>query len=344
MKGLIVNVMVAVGLFAGAMVGGLAVTGRLNAEGVANIPVLNALFVMPEEGAGEEGAAHGDENAVEATAHGDGGHAMDANHQDPKSPQVVRRESRSLFNKEEPKSGGHGGGHDGGHGDEAGGDHGGDHGAAGAVSSTPHVQRTTPTEQDPLRAHGTAAESARIGDYEPGAMFRFEGMPSGITPEQLNEAWQRVESITQDLSRQRNALQLREKELKDLADDIARRQAEVGRERVEVETMQLRLDERIEQFRQQVKMIRTDEIAGLKRNAATIASFERSKAAELLKEQWMLESGQDRVLKTLEFMDREAVDEILAEIARVDSQLVRDILEQRLKLSREPQPATPSGR
>ncbi len=176
--------------------------------------------------------------------------------------------------------------------------------------------------------------------YAPGGYFRFDGMPSGLTPEKLNEAWVKVQTVMADLDKRAQALDLREKELREFGDDIARRQTELGKERLEVESMQRQLDERIEQFQQQVKLVRTDEVAGLTRNAQTLSSFEPSKAVELIKDQWRTEAGQDEVLKTLEFMDKEAVDAILA---AMDNALVREVMQKRLKISKSPAtPATPA--
>jgi hypothetical protein len=168
--------------------------------------------------------------------------------------------------------------------------------------------------------------------YRPGSYFRFEGMPAGITAEQINAAWQRVQQVTTELEHRRVALDLRERELGALADDVARRQSELGRERTELEALQKRLDERIEQFREQVKLVRTDEVAGLKRNAATLASFEPQKAAELVQEQWKTEKGQDEVLKVLEFMDKDAVNSILKVLP---NSMIREVLEKRLRVSKE---------
>ena len=44
MVGVVAKVTVGVGLFVGSLFGGLALTGRLNHEGTANIPVLSSFF------------------------------------------------------------------------------------------------------------------------------------------------------------------------------------------------------------------------------------------------------------------------------------------------------------
>ncbi|MCC7066708.1 MAG: hypothetical protein IT456_28190, partial [Planctomycetes bacterium] len=73
---IIINIVLGLLLFVGALVGGLAATGRLNHEGAANIPVLGSFFPAPpepKEGEGAEGeAAHGEagKEAGAADAHG----------------------------------------------------------------------------------------------------------------------------------------------------------------------------------------------------------------------------------------------------------------------------------
>ena len=51
--GIVVKVVVGLLLFAGTLVGGLAATGRLNHDGVANIPGLNLLFPAPPDAPAE---------------------------------------------------------------------------------------------------------------------------------------------------------------------------------------------------------------------------------------------------------------------------------------------------
>ncbi|MGE3171504.1 MAG: hypothetical protein AB7O97_02685 [Planctomycetota bacterium] len=371
---LIVNLLIAVALFAGSLLGGLAVTGRLNHDGVANIPVLNGLFPPPPAtegdpndphatdaaGNGEHGAAtdagadgHGaTAEASHADPHAQGLQGQGLQGQDPQgqepAPTRPLKRGRSIFEQEAPAGGGHGGGHGeepAGHG-EAGADHGGggDHGAE------PHATTAHPPAAPHDGGHAAERDFDALADelaqdrrsrYAPGGYFRFDGMPSGITPQQLNDAWKRVQEVMSDLDKRGQSLDLREKALKEFADDIARRQTELGKERVELENLQRRLDERIDQFQEQVKMVRTDEVAGLKRNAQTLASFEPSKVAELITEQWKTEAGQDEVLKTFEFMDKDAVNQILQALPNA---MVREVLQKRLKVSKEPVPSAAAPR
>lgn len=377
MKGLIVNLVAGGGLFAGALFGALAATGRLNHDGVANIPILNLLFPAPpvDPNADPHADPHArpgtDGHAAPADAHDSGktAAATDAGHaapvgetaakdaatehgaadsgQEPQGPpaQPLKR-GRSLFEQEAKGGGGHGGGGE--HGaDEAkdkghgGGGHDAKADAHGAAPAGDHGTKPDAKHAAERDFDGIAEELAQDRvRYAPGGYFRFDGMPSGLTPEKLNEAWVKVQTVMADLDKRAQALDLREKELREFGDDIARRQTELGKERLEVESMQRQLDERIEQFQQQVKLVRTDEVAGLTRNAQTLSSFEPSKAVELIKDQWRTEAGQDEVLKTLEFMDKEAVDAILA---AMDNALVREVMQKRLKISKSPAtPATPA--
>ncbi|MCK5941042.1 MAG: hypothetical protein KAI24_03655 [Planctomycetes bacterium] len=366
MVGILIKVTIGLVLFVASLVGGLAATGRLNHEGTANIPVLGGFFPEPPPVEGEEGEAGADgEDAHGHTdgAHsGDDGHAADATHgggehagpadaaqgQDPPKPSR-RMTGRSVTNPEEPKSDGHGGGHgDDGHGDDGhgGGGHGDDgHGGAShgadAHGAAPHGETAhgkdghgkqdgheTEAERD---FHKLEAAQGRTG-YAPGAYFQFGGMQSGLTPEQINESWRRVKGILETIEQRKTALDLREKNLQELAEDISRRWKELGDEQLELEKMQQALDAKIARFEQTVRLVKNDEVQKLKRNAETMAAFERSKAGELIQQQWASERGQDEVLRLLEFMDKDAVNEILAELP---NPMVQDILEKRMQISRE---------
>jgi len=367
-KGLIVNVLIGAGLFAGALAGALAATGRLDRAGVANIPLLNTLFpaapAAPGAGAGADARdgsaadAHGDKqygapaDASQPPRH-DAGDAPDG--QQPQQPQQPQQQplkrGRSLFEAEKKGQG---------RGAEGSAEHGGkdandshqdpargtgrdaaptDPGGTAPAAPADEPAQRQPPERDLDR--GAAHLQGDGSRYAPGNYFRFDGMPSGLTPEKLNEAWARVQEVTSDLTRRSQALDLRDKELREFGEDIARRQTELGKERLEVENLQRQLDERIEAFRQQVKMVRTDEIAGLTRNAQTLASFEPSKAVELIAEQWKTEGGQDEVLKTLEYMDKDAVNQILAAMPNA---MIREVLRQRLQIQKEPVSSSTSGK
>lgn len=369
MKKWILNAVLAVVLFVGGLVGALGATGRLDHEGVANIPLLSALFPAPPEtnadakadgehaGAGGHTADAGHSagagaHPAEGGAAPGAGHPADAasgGHQGPhgaQSPPQPLKRGRSIFEKEEPKAdGGHGGGHG-----ESGGGHG--EAAAGHGEEKPAARQGGHADQPAAARTGTqhAAERdfdlveqqlarERLHRYSPGGLFRFDGMPAGLTAAQLNDAWQRVQNRMRELEHREEALGLREKELQALADDVSRRQTDLGRQRAELEDLQVKLDERIERFQQQVKLVRTDEVAGLKKNAQTLANFEPSKAAGILQDTWRTEAGQDEVVKLLEYMDKDSANTILAAMPR---ELVREVMQRRMKIVREP--AKPDGK
>ncbi|MCA8954254.1 MAG: hypothetical protein KDE27_32395 [Planctomycetes bacterium] len=364
MKKLIINGVIAAALFCGSLVGGLAATGRLNHDGVANIPILSSFFPAPPPEEGHEGAEGEGEGAdphaapqgeVAAADHSGEAGVVEASHaesQDPQGEHGTRRTKtgKSVVNPEPPPDaggGGHGGGEaeaeGGGHGEPA---HGGDdkhdkhdkpkagagkgreHGAAGGD----HAAGDSHDAERDFSARELALAQEKANQYSPGGYFKFSGMPAGLTPEQLNEAWQRVQAVLSDLESRKTALDLREKELADLADDISRRHLELGRLREEITTAQRALDDRIAQFREQVKLVRNDEVEALRRNAKTLESFEATKAAELVTEQWGTEQGQTEVLKTFEFMNKDKVNEIIAELA---NPLIQDVLKKRLLVSKE---------
>jgi hypothetical protein len=339
MKGLIVNIVAGTALFAAALFGTLAGTGRLDHAGTANIPLVGALFPAPPVD-GKDGE-HG--SAADAPADGHLGQPADAAQprgqeppprtpQDPQEPRPLRK-GRSITD---------------GHAD-AERDKPDEHTAKGEPARPPaqsgaqpadpkQPQPEQPADQDFHRLEQQLGQD-RANRYAPGGYFRFDGMPAGITPDKLNEAWQRVQDALLDVERRSKALDLREHDLKLLGDDIQRRWTELGKERAEIEGLQARVDEKLDRFKEQVKLVRNDEVAGLKRNAQTLSSFEPSKAAELVQEQWKMDGGQDEVLKTMEFMGKDAVNALLAALP---NPMIRDVLQKRLHVSKEPAaPAAP---
>lgn len=341
MVGLLIKICVGLFLFAGSVVGGLAATGRLNHGGTANIPVLNSFFPAPPAADADAHAESG--GAKDATMRGEGGTAADASHgQEPQDPANTRpnqkKVGRSLFEPEPaPKGGGHG---------EAAPAEGHNTTADPAAQGHDSAPKGLPVEQPqqaPQRDFDALANSLagdRLSKYSPGSFFTFDGMPSGLTPEQINEAWRRVEATMTELERRRTALDLREQELQELTDDIGRRQRELSRERTAVEDLHRLLDRRIERFQQQVKLVRNDEIAALRKNAASMAAWEPAKAAQILQEQWKTDAGQTELLKVLEFMDKDKLDEILGQLP---SALAWDVLQKRMRVAKEA-PASAPGR
>jgi hypothetical protein len=368
MIGLLVKAAIAAVLFVASLVGGLAATGRLNHEGTANIPVLRSLFPPPPEpadggepdagDAGGAGAAAGGTAGTDseaANAHGaladagaaPSGESRAADGTQAQQPHAddaprVRKTGRSL--NEPPGKPGSAAATDG---TDANGDagHAGEPSAGGAATAAANAAHGDAANGAaapvPAAARGTPeADFAALqqslangrSPYTPGAFFRFDGMPAGLSVEQINEAWQRVQGLMAEIEHRKVALDLQEQQLRELNEDISRRQAALGTERVEIEQMHRELDAKIEKFKEQVKLVRTDEVAALKRNAQTLASFEPTKAAELLEAQWKTEKGQDEVLKLLEFMDKDAVNAILDALPK---ELTNDLLKKRLRVSKE---------
>jgi hypothetical protein len=332
MVGMMIKVLVGVVLFVASLVGGLAVTGRLDHDGTANIPLLHSFFPAPPAGVDGEEVAGGE------TAATPGADVASAAEPDTTAPRRSKT-GRSIDGKGGTKASER---------DEAG--SGKDDPPAtevansGAVAADHSGARTPAAEPqgpsaDFAEVERTLKSQGKVG-YEPGAYFRFDGMPAGLSADQLNDAWQRVQAVTDDIARRGTALDLREQNLRELADDISRRWKELGEERLQVEQMQRQLDQKIKQFEGTVTLVRNDEAALLKRNADTLAAFERQKAAELIEAQWATERGQNEVLKVLEFMQKDAVNEILAELPPA---MVQDVLDKRLRVSKEAVPPRRGG-
>ena len=332
MVGILIKLLVGLTLFVGSLVGGLAATGRLNHEGTANIPVLSTFFPEPEV---DESAADG-EGPADASAEDHGGPA-EATHgaNDEVAPQGQEREvkrvtGRSVDNPEAPDSGGHAPSSQ-----AAGG-----HPSGAKQQESARGQASKKHKNDQMRSDYVALEAlqGRTG-YQPGEMFHFEGMPSGVTPEQLNAAWASVEEERKQIEQRSHSLELRDQELKELAEDINRRQAHLGKVQLDLEAMQKQIDDKIKFFENRVVWVKNAEATKLKENGKTLESFESSKAAEIVQQQWSSERGQQEILRVLRHMDREAVNSILAELP---NPMVQDILKQRMLVLDEP--AAPAGR
>lgn len=277
-------------------------------------------------------AAHG---AAEAAADGQ---EPKPNEPNPAPGSRAQKVGRSLNEPEKPAGDGQGGG---GHGEPAADAHGeaaAPHGETAPKKPDAHDQPKP--KADSKGEHSPEGDFAKLQEslqgksqYAPGEYFRFDGMPAGLTPEQINVAWQRVQGLMGDIEKRRIALELREQALEERESDISRRQAALGKERVELEQMQRQLDAKIQKFQEQVKLVRNDEGAALKRNAQTLASFEPVKAAEIVQDMWKTEKGQDEVLRLFEFMDKDAVNGILA---LLPGPMTQDLLKKRLRVSKEP--------
>jgi len=329
MKKLLVNAVLGIGLFVGALFGGLAATGRLNHEGAGQLPLLGSFFPPPPAADPAEADLHGAKGQpAEASAGG----------AEPQGEGVERKQKvgRSV-EKPEAKlaEGGHGGGHG-----AAGGDHGApakDAHAAGnkASGSKPPAKDGPHAAERDFDLRQQALANDRKNKYAPGGLFTFEGMPAGLTPEQINEAWQRVQSVLTDLEQRKAVLDQREKDLQILADDVDQRRRKLAEKMVEIENEARKLDARIAAFTEQVKLVRSDEVAALRNNAQTYAKLEPSKVAELVGELWRTEKGQDEVLKTFEFMDKNRVNEILEQLP---NPTIIEMMRKRLRISREAVP------
>lgn len=335
MKQVIVKAVAGIGLFVGSLIGMLAATGRLNHEGTAGIPGLNALFPAPpadaaEHSEGKDGAGPVDGSASKSEVHG----AADASSAAPQGEErLPTKTGRSVFPDKNPPAG-----EGGGHGEaEAGKEHAA---PAGETAKTGHeVAPPAATPKDPAQqavaedfAHLQGELQQAHSAYSVGNYFRFDGMPAGITPAQLDDAWKRVQQTIAELDKRKMALDLREGDLLIQEKDIGKRQAELGKERLNLEAMAKALDARIAEFKQQVTIVQADEVPALKRNAETLAAFGPQKGAELVTEQWKTEQGQKEVVKLLELMDTEAVDKLLAVLPNA---MIRDVLEKRLHVSRD---------
>lgn len=275
--------------------------------------------------------------------------AHGAGEPEPQGP-IEKRVGKSVVNPEKPPDAGGHGAPAGGHGEKkdahgaAKDGHGEDKAADHGAAPTGHGEETAADGH--AGAHGSPEKDfEKLGDalangssqYRPGALFRFDGMPANLTPEQINEAWQRVQGLMAEIELRRTALDLREKELRVQQNDVSTRQSDLGALQAKLDEMQRAIDAKIQKFQDQVKLVRNDEVAALKRNAQTLAAFEPARAAEIVQDQWKTEKGQDEVLRLMEFMDKDAVNEILKTLP---TPMAQDVMNKRLRVSKEPAPAS----
>ncbi|HZN38972.1 MAG TPA: hypothetical protein VFD82_09220 [Planctomycetota bacterium] len=323
MKSLLGKLAIAVVLFAGSLVVGLAATGRLNHAGTANIPLLARFFpapALPECGATPIG------ETAAASKRGEPGSAADATQsrqaQEPQATSRKQKTGRSVVRHETPRELAQG--------------------AGPSVTGTGDKGKPAETTAAAAPEHDAGQLQQPLAQepdnrYTPGKLFEFEGMPAGLTPEQINEAWQRVQSELEEIARRKTQLDLREQELQELAADVTRRQKELGHERTRIAEEHLRLDARIQKFEEQVKLVRKDEASAYKRNAMTLSALGSNKAAELISDQWKTDRGQEEVLKLLEFMDE---DDLAGILEQLPTAIVQDLMSKRLRVGKE---AAPSG-
>jgi flagellar motility protein MotE (MotC chaperone) len=174
--------------------------------------------------------------------------------------------------------------------------------------------------------------------YRPGRLWSFPRIEPGIGVDELNDILRRAKKAQEDVTRERAALEQRRAELDAREQDIADRQQLVLSKMTEVEQMRARLQAEVDDFRNTVLLIRDDESAGLKALATTLQGIEPSKAASVIIKWWETEEGQTKALKVWTVMDPDAANAILGEM---DVELVRQVLDKRLKVVREP--AKPKG-
>jgi len=187
-------------------------------------------------------------------------------------------------------------------------------------------------EQDLHDLEQNLARVTTNSRYTPGGYFRFEGLPAGVTPEQLNDLWRRAQQTTADLDRRAKALDEKEQYLNGIAKDIDRRYGELSKQQEKLSLLEAELDTRIAEFSQQVNVILKDEEQGLRQYAKTMKNLEPSKVAELIQEAWKLESGQKQVIKWLEFMPQEEADAVIKQLPNA---LIHEVLRKRMEVGRQ---------
>lgn len=251
----------ATGLFVVALLGALAVQGRLDHDGTRGIPVLEQLFAEPEHDAEQPlGAADPDAGPGEELP------------QDPK----------------------------------------------------PAVQETTPAAQN---------QGAPPDVHEVQGLFEFPRLDSGMTAADLERILRVAREAEERARLERAGVEAAEAELFARQRDLEDREASIAMQMLRVDQERARLEERIAEFERQVLLVEQDELRGLREYARTLASFEPSRAAAIVLQEWELDEGRKRIVKVLAVMDPVDADVVLAEI---DVAQIREVLLERLKIVLEP--------
>jgi hypothetical protein len=336
MKKLLVRTGIAGALFAGTVLAMLAAQGRLNHEGTQGIPLLSSFFPAPPH---DEGKTHAD--GAQDSAHAADEHAPPARSTGlGKEEELPYRQGTSVRQTAEAPKGGHGGGKA---------EHGADAKPADKAHGEPvHQEASGDAHQASGDAHDkagnhAAAESpadwkAKIdtvlgqGQYRPGRLWNFPQMEAGMTPDELNEILRRARQERSAIDHDRSVLLQQRRELEARERDVADRQDAVLEKLREVEQLRAKLQAEIDEFHSTVLLIRQDEVSGLQAVAKTLAGVEAKSAAAVIKKWWETDEGQTRALKIWSVMDPDAGQAILAEM---DIEMIRQVLEKRLKVVRE---------
>ena len=311
MKSFLIMTVAGIGLFTATVVGLLAATGRLNYEGTRAIPFMDRFFREPaSEPKGE------DSEQVDQS--------RDSGRADP----LLQREELLGVNTERlygaPKS------------------------QAVGSSQEPEDEPATELQEPETNQHpreGETPEDTRHrhdmeelfgqGQYRAGGYFRFQAVEAGIGADEINEMWRRAKAAQKGAEQRETVLDEQESLLAVREQDLHDREETLAKKMKEIEAEQRKLDERIVQFHNDVKMVRSSEVEPLKSVATILASMEPETAALVIQDWWKTEQSQDRALKILSVMDTEAQNAILAALPLPQ---IRDFLEKRLRLSREKSP------
>ncbi len=311
MKSFLIMTVAGIGLFSATVVGLLAATGRLNHEGTKDIPIIGGFFPEPADEPGGEDPDQADRSQDKG-----------------QTAPLLQREKPMGVNTdllfERPKS--------------------------QPVGSSQELEDETGIElQEPgISQHprdGETPEDTRHrhdmeelfgqGQYRAGGYFRFQAVAAGIGADEINDMWRRAKAALKETEQRQSALDGQEKLLAVREQDLHDREETLAKKMKEIEAEQRKLDERIVQFHNDVKMVRNNEVEPLKSVASILASMEPETAALVVQDWWKTEESQDRALKILSVMDSEAQNAILAALPLPQ---IRDFLEKRLRLSREKSP------
>ncbi len=165
-------------------------------------------------------------------------------------------------------------------------------------------------------------------------LFRHPTLDSGLTVADLEEQLLRIHRMEDEVRRRLAIVEEREIDLGIRERDLADRERAIAQSMIEVDAARERLDRRIREFEERVKLVEKDEVAGVLAFGRSLASLDPSRAAQITLQEFASEVGRQRIVKVLTLMDSDDADRILA---RIPDDKVRELLIERLDVVLEPE-------
>lgn len=181
---------------------------------------------------------------------------------------------------------------------------------------------------------GSAPMLEGVAPAEGEGLFRYPRLDSGQSAADMEEQMLRIHRMEDEARRRLAIVEEREIDLGIRERDLADRERAIAQSMMEVDAAKERLDRRIAEFEQRVTLVEKDEVAGVLTFGRSLASFDPSRAAQIVMQEFESEVGRQRIVKVMTLMDSDDADRILS---RVPDDKVRELLIERLDVVLEPE-------